>query len=54
VCSSDLENSAFWRIAEIKSALAQLDACDLLNVFFEGCLERERGTLAYHSVYNNQ
>ena len=48
----NLENAAFTRIAEIKSDLAKLDACDLLNVFLEGCLERERATLVYHAVYN--
>ena len=48
------EDASFSRIAEIKSDLAQLDACDLLNVFLEGCLERERGTLVYHAVYNDQ
>ena len=46
------EDNSFTRIVEIKSDLSKLDPCDLLNVFLEGCLERERGRLVYHTVYN--
>jgi hypothetical protein len=46
------EDAALTRILEIKADLRKLDPCDLLNVFLEGCLERERAAYVYHAVYN--
>jgi hypothetical protein len=46
------EDAALEEILEIKRELRQLDECDLMNVFLEGCLSRARGAYVYHAVYN--